>query len=327
MSSNPLVSVIIPAYNASKYLKEAISSIVDQSYPVKEVLVIDDGSDDHPEDIVRAFGADRVKILHQENSGCGKARNLGVIRSTGEYVAFLDADDVWDPDKLQIQMNKFKNDPEAALIYCDKLWIDENGVPIANCHTQNEFPEGWIFSKLFQANYISCPSCVVVRRAALMKVGGFNESSAFKVTADYELWLRISAQFKCLAVPEQLVRYRRHSQNLTNCTVPRVFGILAALETGSRLLADNLVDPRNKPGEINVNERLRSAYEYACIGLFWAREYPATRKLAAEALNKGLYSWNILWRCGLSIFPGRIVSQAKNIVTAVRSRREAACSR
>lgn len=308
----PLVSVIIPTYNNGQFIKEAIDSALSQTYSETEIIVIDDGSTDNTRKIVEKY-KDRVKYLYKENSGSASARNMGIRESSGKFIAFLDSDDVWEDKKLEEQVRALQNNQEAALIYCGKLWVGEDGNPIKHEFTQHEFPEGWIFEKLFEANYISSASCVVARKDAILLVGGFNESPVFRNAQDYELWLRITARYRCLSISKALVLYRRHAGNVTKRTEASIRGHLAALNSAVNLFLDKEVDVRNYSGQVNVRDRMKRAYEQAVISLFYAGEYKAVKSLGWEALSRNYYSVGLLLKWCISLLPRELINKGKKL--------------
>lgn len=308
----PLVSVIIPTYNNGQFIKEAIDSVLNQTYSEIEIIVVDDGSTDNTRKIVEKY-KNRVKYLYKENSGSASARNMGIRESSGELIAFLDSDDVWEDKKLEEQVRSLQNNQEAALIYCGKLWVDEEGKPIKHEFTQHEFPEGWIFEKLFEANYISSASCVVARKEAILQVGGFNESPVFRNAQDYELWLKIVARYRCLSIPKSLVRYRRHDGNVTKNTEARTRGVLAALNSAVTLILENKVDVRNYSGQVNVRDRMKRAYEHAVASLFYADEYKVIRSLGWEAIDRNYYSIGIFLRWCICLLPRELINIGKKL--------------
>lgn len=225
--SSPLVSVITPAYNAEQYIAETIQSVIDQTYPHWEMLIVDDGSTDKTADVVARFDDPRVKLIPIEHSGLpAVARNRGIEAASGEYIAFLDADDVWYPRKLERQIKKFKAVPEAGLVHCrpEKL-VDNTRVPWPSRAIQYDF----LFHELVKGNFI-CNSSVVVRRSVLEEHGLFDTDPRLKGTEDYELWLRLAIPTKFASVEEPLLLYRVHPDGISKNEVEIAIGELTAVE-------------------------------------------------------------------------------------------------
>jgi len=214
--SQPTIDVIVPVYNGEKYIAEALGSITAQTCPPRTIIVVDDGSTDATVDIImqaRSGSGIEIKYLKTPNSGLSSARNHGLKASTAEYVAFLDADDVWLPDKLSEQIRIFKNSPfrQLGVVYCDYALIDENGneaagVPI---HPDNEI-RGEVFMKLLGGNFISgsC-SAALVRRECFSEAGYFDE--ALSAVEDWDMWLRIAKMFQFDYADKALVKIRLHA--------------------------------------------------------------------------------------------------------------------
>ena len=160
----PLVSVIVPAYNSSRFIRETVESALRQTHSALEVIVVDDGSTDRV-DWVTQLDPGRVTYRWQPNGGPASARNLGVRLSRGTYVAFLDSDDVWEPHKLERQLGEFAQLPQAGLVYTGVVGIDEQGRATSGFRPKGG-AEGRIFERLFENNFITT-STVLVRRASL----------------------------------------------------------------------------------------------------------------------------------------------------------------
>jgi glycosyltransferase involved in cell wall biosynthesis len=185
--NNPLVSVIIPTYNRAWILKTAIDSVLSQVYPNIELIVIDDGSQDNTQELLKDYG-DQIVVLYQENAGVSAARNLGIKKSRGEFIALLDSDDAWDKRKISCQMEFFMANPQALICQTEEIWI-RNGKRV-NPKTKHKKPSGMIFEQSLNLCLVS-PSAVMMKRELFDIKGFFNEE--FIVCEDYDLWLRIAA--------------------------------------------------------------------------------------------------------------------------------------
>lgn len=205
------VSVIIPTYNYGHFIAEAVESALGQTVAPGEVVVVDDGSTDDTVEIVARFG-DRVRYVRQENQGVSAARNRGARVTTGEFIAFMDADDTWEPSKLEKQVALFERDPEIGLVHCGTRTFDsETGKTLA---TDLDGGEGWMADNLLLWNgstIIGPGGTILVKREAFDKAGGFDE--AMKVGEDWDLCYRIARLYKVGFVREALVNYRNHRDN------------------------------------------------------------------------------------------------------------------
>ena len=216
----PLVSVIMPAYNTEKFIGESIQSVIDQTYANWELLVVDDGSTDKTADIIRAFAAQdsRVKYLSQHNGGPGKARNTAIAESNGTLIAFLDADDLWLPEKLERQLQALEA-TNADVIYSNGLIIYEPGAIPGR--TDFSIVAGTTEGRkmldiLLLQNRIPVQS-VMVRKEACRNAGQFDESSEVRGCEDYELWLRLAVHGALFhGISENLIKYRRHPAAITH---------------------------------------------------------------------------------------------------------------
>src|SRR4030042_1812239 len=172
MPPPPKVSVIIPTYNRAHFILEAIQSVLAQTYADYEIIVVDDGSTDNTKDVLRTYG-DKLKYFYQNNRGPAAARNLAISKSEGEYIAFLDSDDVWMPNRLEVQVPVLDDNPDLAFICSDARVVDSRGREIniwRKAKNNNK-----TFESLREENFISTLT-VLMRRACFNAVGGFDET-------------------------------------------------------------------------------------------------------------------------------------------------------
>lgn len=208
----PHVSVIIPAYNAAPFIGEAIASVLAQTHRELDIMVVDDGSTDGTVDVVRRFGA-RVCLLQQRQGGAAVARNAGASATAGEWLAFLDADDAWLPEKLSHQLAVA--DAGTGLVYSDRFNMGEaDGWPRIH---GDLFPilEGDIFLPLLETGNFITTSTVIVRRDVFRAVGGFCIDPALLPAEDWDLWLRIAERHCIRACREPLANYRLHAAGVS----------------------------------------------------------------------------------------------------------------
>lgn len=205
------VSVVIPTYNYGRFIGEAISGILAQTYPATEIIVVDDGSTDGTDAVVTEFG-NRVQYFRQENQGVCAARNNGVARASGHYIAFADADDIWLPKKLERQLAKFAEDDEIGLVHCGMQEFDSKTGDILSLHVEGS--EGNVADDLLlweKPVMVGPGGTIVVKREAFQKAGGFDIE--IKVGEDCDFCYRVARQVKVGFVPEVLVNYRSHGAN------------------------------------------------------------------------------------------------------------------
>jgi len=223
----PLVDVIVPAYNAARFLRAAIDSALAQDGPPLRVIVVNDGSTDDTEAIARAYG-DPVVVVSQANRGLPGARNRGIAESTAPYLALLDADDVWKPGKIARQVAVLDAHPEVGFVFTDMTIFQGDMEVVEDGYLDHEpgyrslarvalgdgaalLPAG-VADRLMRENFVS-PSTVMLRGEAIRRIGGFDE--AFRVCEDIECWLRLLRDWRAAAIEERLVLSRRGVGNLT----------------------------------------------------------------------------------------------------------------
>jgi glycosyltransferase involved in cell wall biosynthesis len=213
MNFYPLVSVVIPVFNASKWISETISSVLDQDYPNVEVVVIDDGSTDDSSDIINQY-TNKVKYFYKSNGGQGSARNIGIQKSNGKYIAFIDADDLWAKNKLSIQVEILER-TRLKWIYSDAIAFDnENKKDLFLFSQNNKQYSGDVLKPLFRSCFIPSPT-PVVEKTVFSKVGMFNEHTTMRNREDWDMWLRIASLYSLAYVPKSLANYRVHSSSAT----------------------------------------------------------------------------------------------------------------
>lgn len=221
--SAPLVSVIIPTFNRAGWLSESIDSVLSQTYPNLELIVVDDGSTDHTAEVVQAFRSDRLTYLRQANRGVSAARNSGVAASQEAWVAFLDSDDLWQPSKVAAQMALFQSQPEVEVCYTDEIWI-RHGVRV-NPKRIHQKHTGWLFEPSLPRCIIS-PSSIMMRRALWTRLGGFDER--LPACEDYDLWLRMTVRVPVTLVPDALIVKRGgHADQLSRSPLLDQYRIVA----------------------------------------------------------------------------------------------------
>ena len=223
----PTVSVIIPTFNHGRFVGEAVQSALDQTLPPREVIVVDDGSIDETAHVLGQFG-DRIRVVRQENLGVAAARNTGAAHAGGDLLAFLDADDVWLPHKLEKQVQRFAQEPELGLVHCGLLEVDAARRPLRRLL---DGMEGWVATELllFRRRVIlGGGSGMVVSRQAYDTVEGFD--SRLPPTEDWDFWYRLSRRFRVGFVPEVLLHYRCHGGNDSLNLMKRERGLLLIYE-------------------------------------------------------------------------------------------------
>ena len=204
------ISVIIPTYNRKKTLARAIRSVVNQSFSPFEILIIDDGSNDGTEEWVKE-NFQNIKYIYQNNHGVSSARNIGIENAYGDWVAFLDSDDEWIPNKLYEQVKSIESNPKMKFFHTNEIWI-RNGVRVNQMKKHKKYG-GYIFEKCLDICRVS-PSSVLIQKEVFDNIGVFDES--LRVCEDYDLWLRITSKYPVVFLDEPLIyKYGGHADQLS----------------------------------------------------------------------------------------------------------------
>ncbi len=209
--NKPLISVIIPAYNAQKTIKRTIESALNQTFSDFELIIVNDGSQDSTLEIVSSISDPRLKVFSYPNAGAAVGRNRGFSHSIGEFIAFLDADDLWTSDKLEAQLKALQANPEAAVAYSWADIIDESDQYL--CLGSHITANGNVYAQLLLVCFVVSGSNPLIRRQAFVEVGGFDES--LPASQDYDLYLRLAARYDYVAVPSVQVLYRLSTNSMS----------------------------------------------------------------------------------------------------------------
>jgi glycosyltransferase involved in cell wall biosynthesis len=227
----PLVSVVIPVYNAERFLHESLDCVLAQDHPRIEIIAVDDGSTDASPEVLARYG-DAVRVVRQDNAGPSAARNTGIRHARGDYVAFLDADDLWHPAKVSTQVAHLEANPEVGLVFCNWLVMDdEEPAPLARlvATTPSPCPEarvadmsGWLYHKLLLDCYVHT-STAMIRRALVEQVGPFDRS--LPRGEDHDYWLRLSRLAPFTKLSSCLSVYRLHAHGTMQKPTPANYGV------------------------------------------------------------------------------------------------------
>jgi glycosyltransferase involved in cell wall biosynthesis len=265
-----LVSAIIPTYNRSELVMRAVQSVLNQTYSNIEVIVVDDASTDDTHERLAVF-SDRIHyvlIPHQAKAG-GPARNVGIEASRGDYLAFLDSDDEWLPDKIAKQVAVLDN-PDIHVVYCDAVYLDDDGNIL---RLQRERYRGNILSHLFADNIISgSASAVMLRRSCFAKVSLFRTDLVTR--DDWDLWIRLAFHFSFDFVPEPLVRIHIGANNIQS-----TYGAAVLARSLSELYEGLLTNPETREYVLRHWRECQSAISYFVGGnLYWDGDLSAARR-------------------------------------------------
>ncbi len=288
----PLVSVIMPAFNTAAYIAESVNSVLDQDYPGIELIVVDDGSTDGTVEILRGYG-DRLTLLTQQNQGAAVARNTGIAAAQGDFIAFIDSDDVWLPGKLTAQVLYMQQHPEIGLVHTDFLaWKPDANGQFAPPHTLadppvpvTEVPEivpegsGWVYNQLLMES-LPHTITVMMRRELVEQVGPFDPQ--LKRGQDYDYWIRASRLTEYRQLDRVTALYRLHGRGC----MTRYPEVNYEVEVVQRALGRwGLVGPN---GEKTPWPRVRERLGDACFTFGYHHYWEGDPRIARRAFFQAL---------------------------------------
>ena len=282
---SPLVSIVIPAYNAAKYIGETLESVRAQTFRDYEIIVVDDGSRDNSIGAAARFGG--VICTRQSNRGAAAARNIGIHLARGKYVAFLDADDLWLPRKLEKQMAYCEANPGTQWIYSDALVFDSYTDRVV-CRIGNrvQLHQGDVLHPLLLRSFI--PSATpVVKRDVLYETGLFNESPDRRMAEDWCLWLRLARRHPLALIDEPLARIRLHGENSSRMASPATL-----YRNRHGLLADTIASNPRIPASI-ARRALSGVSLSAGMRHLRRREFGGASRMFLEAMKLRYHAGSI----------------------------------
>lgn len=206
------ISVVIPTYNAEKTIQETVFSVQSQTFSDIEIIIINDGSTDRTLEIIQNISDSRIKVFSYKNRGLPTARNRGIAQATGEFISFIDADDLWTPDKLERQLAALESHPEAGIAYSWTQLIDEQGHFLHRYHPV--FFEGDVYTEILVNNFVSNGSNILVRKETVLSVGEFD--STLKSCEDWDFYIRLAAKYHFAIVPDWQILYRQSSTAMSS---------------------------------------------------------------------------------------------------------------
>lgn len=265
------VSVVIPYYNQKLVFDETIQTVFNQSYPIHEIIVVDDDSTDGSGTFLESYG-DKILYIHQKNKGPAGARNAGIQLATGELIALLDGDDKWHPQKIEEQVDLYQktSDPKIGLIDCYCTLIDRSSQAVVNVLRYSK--KGNVFKKLLYNNIVNQTSAVVIKKSVFDDVGLFNES--LQGVDDREMWIRIAEKYAMYTVPKFLSIHVRDEKGLSTLSSDYTFMKKGSQEMWKLLIRryNHLLTPRQIK-KIKTYSEIKYLPEYLKRG-----EYKQVRK-------------------------------------------------
>lgn len=289
------VSVIIPTYNSAKYVVEAVESVLAQTYKDFEVIVIDDGSTDETEQVMRRYQTP-VRYIRQQNGGVAVARNRGIAESCGKYVAFLDADDTWLPHKLERQLEALRQQSPHRACYSAFTVVDSELNPMGISRSQRQGKA--LEDLLMRGNVIGSICTVVCERSLFENIGGFDPE--LSQCADWDMWVRLAAKTEFLYLDEPLVTYRQHGSNMSRNAPLLEADSLRVLEKGFAM-------PEAPPTLLTQHHKALGRNYMVLAGTYYhARLYTDSVRCMIRAIAMDVRQIQYL-----TAFPMRIVSRLK----------------
>jgi glycosyltransferase involved in cell wall biosynthesis len=288
----PRFSVVIPAFNCERYIRESLESVLQQSYPPLEIIVVDDGSTDNTAGIVqRLMAGSAIVYVRQHNQGPARARNHGVEVSRGDWIAFLDADDIWHSGKLAAHCEYISAYPEIFFFWSDMNYIDERGGPRKPKHWGDPFAQ-----LIFNRPICPLPSSVVMRKEIFGWIDGFD--NRLHCYEDLEFFVRVVARFPGKILPQELFAYRCHDDQLHSR--------LRLASENWPLVHESLVKLCRSDQKRHTALRRRSASLYSGFGRYFLRsgDLARARYFFRQSFAQKAFYWKNLRRWGSSYLPG-----------------------
>lgn len=243
-----MISIVIPTYNCSSYIGEAIESVLAQTLCEHEIIVVDDGSNDATEEIVKRRYP-MVRYVRKEQGGVSSARNLGIATACGQYIAFLDADDIWEPGKLKKQIDLFKQRPELGMVFAENSTFDRNNnIVDKGFNKRNRLLKGDVVKNIFLRSYVTT-STVVVKQGVFDAVGVFEE--LLHAGEDDNMWMRIAMKYPIDLIDEPLVRYRITAGSLSRTHQNLMSGVKKHIE----LIQTKYLDLYDRLGQAAIKQK------------------------------------------------------------------------
>jgi glycosyltransferase involved in cell wall biosynthesis len=279
----PLVSVIIPTYNSADYIEEALESVFEQTFQDFEIIVIDDGSTDGTGEILKKYG-ERVKYLFQENGGPASARNRGIRIARGEYIAFLDADDLWVSTKLEKQVSLFHQRKHLGMVTTGACSFDEKGVFGYSTDKRKTLMVGDIARNIFLRSNIGTPT-VMVRKEVFDSIGFFEEN--IRQAEDDNMWIRITAHYDVELIDEALIKIRNHPGRMTL----NKSELLKSVQTSIQLLRTKYGDTVKKKIEKAVPIKISHVQFSIGYSHYENGNYREARKAFIKGAYHRIWTW------------------------------------
>ncbi len=268
----PKISVVIPVYNGEKTIQKTIESVLNQTFKDWELIIIDDGSQDSTVRIIREIEDSRIRLFSYDNAGLASSRNRGIAHAQGEFISFLDADDLWTSDKLEMQFQALEKHPEAAVAYSWTDYIDQSSQFL---HSGRHITiNGNIYQHLLVNNFLENGSNPLIRKQALNQAGKFDTS--LKAGEDWDMWLRLAARYQFVAVPLPQILYRVSTDSMSSQIKNQERECLKVIEKAFKSAPESLQPLKRKT--------LAELYKYLMWKIFQQQPSPKQGLILMEYL-------------------------------------------
>ncbi len=296
-AQEPTIAVLVPCYNAAEYLVQALDSAMAQTRRPAQIIIVEDGSTDNSRDVARQYAQQRgdegveIKLIEQENQGEAASRNVGIAAATTTWIANLDADDWWEPEKLELQLAEAKNaGPDCVLVHTGGTKVFPDGTTDRIPHDGPARKVGWCSAQLIEPVAMGHPS-VMYRRDAINQIGGYNPQ--YIRACDQDMYMRLSAVGTFAFVPQYLVNYRAHPNQLSAVPVEQT----RERDRAIRTFFDAHPDKLQAVGQQKIDDALAEHLAIKLESLWWRRRLKEFRELLAYADEAGLRNSDIeQWR-------------------------------
>jgi len=318
------ISIIIPTYNYAQYICEAIESVLNQTYKDFEIIVVDDGSTDNTKEVIKPY-LNKIKYIYQQNSGPSSARNRGIKEAKGEYIAFLDADDIWLPQKLELQIKFMEKEKEVGLIFSDMILFNEKGIiknsflkqklffnklPIKPLSSTEKVIYDNVFNALLQENFIPT-NTVIAKKECFNKVGFFDET-LFSVE-DRDMWLRIGLFYDIGFINFPLVLTRFHE---TNISANQELALKSRLKVMKKFLNYSNLPIKSKK---IIKQTINKIYFDLGYLYFTCEKFSLSRIYFRKFLKKNPFMFKPWIYILLSVLPTSAIRKLKNLKEKIKS--------
>jgi len=322
----PKVSVIIPTFNRANYICQAIDSVLAQTYQDFEIIIIDDGSADNTKKVLSKYES-TIKYYYQGNKGVSVARNRGIQEARGEWIAFLDSDDIWLPEKLHWQHEILEMHPSINFIFTDLEQFNESGVVRTSMmRSQSQQPKGSFKRKILDEEFnnggilignlyeemlllgnIPSTPTVIVKKICLEEVGFFSED--LSIAEDSELWLRISSKYSMLYFNKITVRARVSDEGLSGTLDRRSYRYR---EWDGHMLEIHLKGCLKSQKSL-IKKRIAQSYRIVAWGYFDNNKLKEAQRLFLRSLNYNIFQIKVYLYLAVLLLPGKIINIIKRI--------------